>query len=153
MPRTGHPIEAHASFRFEVAIGRDGKSFTATFTECVLPSLQVETMDVKEGGQNAFTHKLPMRVNAGTIKLKHGITKDLQMLYWYFRVMEGNIEDATFEITVTLQSTDHQVIAQWHFLNAYPIKWVGPQLKTDNNSVAIEEIELVYHGFQVGQSG
>lgn len=145
--QTGKLVEVHTGFRFMVTID---DVYAAVFTECTLPNLQVETMDVKEGGQNGFTHKLPVRVNVGTVKLKHGITHDIKLLNWYMLVLQGNIKDATRKVSVVLQDSVGEPISTWHFLNAYPIKWVGPQLKAGDNSVAIEEIELAHHGFEVG---
>lgn len=146
MPKTGENVEVHSGFRFMVKIG---EKFSAYFTECTLPNLQVETMDVKEGGQNEFIHKLPVRVNVGTVKLRHGITKDVQLLNWYMMVLEGKIKDATMSVTVTMSDSMGKPIAIWNFVDAYPIKWTGPTLKAGDNAVAIEEIELVHHGFSV----
>jgi phage tail-like protein len=36
---------------------------------------------------------------------------------------------------------------RWSFQNAYPVKWVGPELKADGSAVAIETIELAHNGF------
>lgn len=144
---TGKPVEAHSGFRFEVKID---DVYSAIFSECTLPSLQVETVDVKEGGQNTFTHKLPVRVNVGTVKLKHGLTKDIQLLNWYMLVLQGKITEATRQVTVIMNDTLGQPVSIWSFTDAYPIKWTGPTLKTGDNSVAIEELELVHHGFEVG---
>jgi phage tail-like protein len=30
----------------------------------------------------------------------------------------------------------------WNIENAYPAKWTGPQLKADDNTVAVETLEL-----------
>ena len=30
----------------------------------------------------------------------------------------------------------------WNISNAFPIKWTGPQLKTSENSIAIQSLEL-----------
>ncbi len=34
----------------------------------------------------------------------------------------------------------------WTFQKAYPIKWTGPVLKADSNTIAFESIELVHQG-------
>ncbi len=146
MPRTGEPIEIHASFRFTVNI--DGMSYAA-FTECTLPSLQVETQDIKEGGQNEYVHRLPMRIKAGSITLRHGITRDAEMLKWYLQVLNGDIAKATRTVEVIMYGADLKTLATWTFERAYPIKWSGPTLKTDDRALAIEVLELAHHGFSV----
>ena len=117
MPRTGEPVEAHSGFRFNVSIDNE---YIAYFTECTLPNLQVETMDVKEGGQNTFTHKLPVRVNVGTVKLRHGMTSDAQLLQWYMLSLQGKIKEATRSVTVTMCDTEGKPVVSWSFVNAYP---------------------------------
>lgn len=138
---------SHSSFRFSVAV--DGVNYAA-FTEFTLPTLQVETQDIKEGGQNAFAHKLPVRVTAGSATLKHGIATDFTLLNWYLDVLKGDIASATRQVTVVMYNESTVPLMTWAFRNAYPIKWSGPSFKTDNNSVAIEEIEFVHHGFDIG---
>lgn len=137
---------SHGSFRFSVAV--DGINYAA-FTEFTLPSLQVETLDIKEGGQNAFAHKLPVRVTAGSATLKHGVATDFSLLNWYLDVLKGDIASATRQVTVVMYSEAHLPLMTWAFRNAYPVKWGGPSFKTDNNSVSIEEIEFVHHGFDI----
>jgi len=141
--------EPHASFRFAVMVD---DIHHATFTECKLPDLQVETEEIKEGGQNTFSHKLPVRVNAGSVSLRHGITRSGDLLKWYFQVLSGDIENATRQVTVVVYDVTGTPLATWSFRNAYPVKWSGPTLKTDDNSVAIEELEFVHHGFTVDLS-
>ena len=64
MPPTGQRLEAHPTFRYMVKI--DGIEH-AVFAECRLPSFQVETLEIREGGQNNYTHQLPVRVKGGSI--------------------------------------------------------------------------------------
>jgi len=135
-----------SGFRFTVAI--DGVNYAA-FTEFRLPSLNVQTLDIQEGGQNTYVHKLPVRVNVGPATLRHGITRDLTLLKWYLQVLKGDLENAYRQVTVVMYDVTRQPVATWTFRNACPVKWSGPTLKSDDNGVAIEEIEFVHHGFEV----
>lgn len=139
-------LYSHSSFRFSVAV--DGINYAA-FTEFTLPSLQVETQDIKEGGQNSFAHKLPIRVTAGTATLKHGIATDFTLLNWYMDVLKGDIAAATRQVTVVMYNELTVPMMTWAFRKAYPVKWGGPSFKSDSNGVAIEEIEFVHHGFDI----
>lgn len=141
-------FDFHGNYRFKVYV--DGV-FSAVFTECTLPGLTVETTEIKEGGQNEYTHKLPQRVKVGNVRLKHGFTRDMELLNWYMQVLNGDVERASRQLVVQLYNTVGDPIAEWSFINAYPVKWSGPSLKADDRAVAIEEIELVHHGFEVRQ--
>lgn len=142
----GAILDVNLGFRFTVSI--DGVNYAA-FTECQLPSLSLETDEVKEGGQNAYSHKLAKRVNAGTVTLRHGISKNRELLNWYLQIMQGNVETASRDISIIVINGSHQVIMTFTFRNAIPVKWSGPSLKAGDGAVALEELELAYHGFEV----
>lgn len=143
----GNPFETHDSFRFSIVI--DGIHY-ATFDEFSMPSFQVETMDIKEGGQNAYVHKLPVRVSVGTATLRHGITHDMKLLNWYMDVLKGDVKSSQRYVMVIMYDLNHTPIVSWGFRNAYPVKWSGPRFKSDNHEIAVEEIEFVHQGFEVG---
>ncbi|MCI0398140.1 MAG: phage tail protein [Chloroflexi bacterium] len=128
--------EVHSAFRFVVKI--DGVS-QAVFTECTLPNVEWEVEEVKEGGLNSFTHQLPGRRKAAKVTLKNGIgTGDL--LEWYKKVMNQEYERRP--VTITLLDVAHERVMDWNIQDAYPVKWTGPQLKTDTSAVAVETLEL-----------
>ncbi len=137
---------AFNGFRFMVMI--EG-IYNLVFTEFRLPSLQVDVEKIQEGGQNAYIHQLPVRVNVGTVTLRHGLTRDMSLLNWYLDVMKGDLEKAYRQVTVVLVDSTTIPVVIWNFRNAYPVKWSGPSLKSDSSEIAIEEIEFVYHGFEV----
>lgn len=146
MPRQIGTYEVNTAFRFTVRI--DNQDYAA-FTQCTLPTLQVETLDIKEGGQNRYIHRLPVRVNAGTVKLIRGITKQSLLYEWYLQVEDQTMTQARKDVEVVMYDIAHNEFAAWAFYQAYPIKWVGPTLKTDAQAFAFEEIELVHAGFEV----
>jgi phage tail-like protein len=147
MPSVGQLLEVNLAYRFTVVI--DSISYAA-FTECTLPSLQVETFEIKEGGQNTFVHKLPVRVNAGTVSFKHGITRTGELLRWYMQVLNGDMASATRDVSVVVYDEMRAPLFVFSFRRAYPIKWSGPSLRAGDSAVAIEELELAHHGFEVG---
>lgn len=137
-------VQPEATFRFRVKV--DGLYFAA-FTEFQMPDLQMETQDLKEGGQNTFIHKLPVRMKVGPAILRQGITVDLALMQWYMMVVNGDIQNAIKPVTVDLMNTKGEPWITFHFADAYPIKWKGPKLNTADNSVAVEELHFVHHGF------
>ncbi len=143
-------VEVQAGFRFVVTVD---DIHLATFTEFVMPNLQVETLSIKEGGQNSYAHTLPVRVTTGNATLRRGFASDMRLLGWYLDVLKGDIAKATRQVTVTMLNTKREPIFTWNFRDAYPIKWTGPALKADQSAVAVEAIEFVYHEFVVSQGG
>lgn len=149
MARTGDPVEAHPSFRYTVQIDKINH---AAFTECTLPSLQVETQDLNEGGQNEYVHKLPVRVKPGTVRLRQGITTDAELLRWYLQVLNGEFQAAIRTVQITIHDSKLSPVAVFTFKRAYPVKYTGPSLKAGDQALAIEELELAYHEFEATQS-
>jgi phage tail-like protein len=128
---------ATASFRFVVAI--DG-SPTAAFTHCTLPTIAWDTEQVKEGGLNTYVHQLPGQRQHTTVTLKNGIGIASDLMNWYIMTMSERIRRR--RVTITLLNRHHAPIMVWHIENAYPIKWTGPQLESDQNTIAIQTLEL-----------
>ena len=138
--------EFHAAFRFAVQI--DGAT-QAVFTECTLPTLEVEVHQQMEGGLNDAVHQLPGRVKSGKITLKRGITTSSDMLKWYMNISQGKISDNQSKISVVMYDSLSESVMRWNFEGAFPSKWTGPSFTAGSNQVAIETLELSYQSIDV----
>lgn len=127
---------AHPSFRFRVEIAGITQ---AVFNECTLPTVEWDTKEVKEGGLNTYVHQLPGQRKVGKLTLKSGLGL-VSLLDWYKKFMNQQWERKT--VTVILLDVAHQEVMRWNITGAYPISWKSPTFKSDDNSVAIEELVL-----------
>lgn len=127
----------HVGFRYIIEIDNNR---LAAFTECTLPTIEWEMEEIKEGGLNTYTHQLPGRRKSSRLTLKHGIGKS-KLLDWYKETIGEKFQPK--DITVTLLDVTGQGVATWDIKHAFPVKWTGPQLKSDSNSVAIQSLEFV----------
>ena len=76
--------------------------------------------------------------------LKHGLT-DIETLWsWHQDVVAGTIERKNG--TIYLLDRQGLPAMWWDFLEAYPVKWTGPDLRAESNTVAVESVELVHRG-------
>ncbi len=139
-------VEMHGAFSFVVQI--DGID-NANFSECTLPTLEVEIEEEKEGGFNDGTHLLPRRVRRGTMTLKRGITTDSALLRWYLDVLQGQLSNALRQVSVIMLDAEQHPVLRWDFKGAFPQKWTGPSLNTANSALAIESLELAYESLTV----
>ena len=145
---TGSRPEVHASFRFTVEFNGAAQGY---FTECTLPTLEVEVEEQKEGGYNTGTHLLPGRVKRGTVTLKHGLTSSSELLRWYMKVLEGK-SDVKFDrkkVSIIHHDCLGKPVMRWDFENAFPIKWSGPALDSSASRIAIETLELAFQWVMV----
>lgn len=127
------------SFRFVI---NDSNDTLGVFTECTLPTIEWEMEEVKEGGRNDFVHMLPGRRKSARLTLKNGVGKS-GLMDWFWMMLEGKIDRRT--ITVKLLNAydkEKAPVLSLTMHRAYPVKWSGPQLKSDDNSIAIQSIEF-----------
>ena len=115
------------------------------FTEVTGFQIETEVEDYREGGLNEYVHKLagPTRYPSNLI-LKRGLT-DIESLWsWHQDVANGVIERKNGSIFLL----DQRLLPAmwWNFAEAYPVKWDGPELRADSNTVAVESVELVHKG-------
>jgi phage tail-like protein len=133
----------NATFRFVVEI--DGVRHGA-FTECSLPTVEWEVEEIKEGGLNSFVHQLPGRRKGARLTLKNGVGTS-ELLQWYLDTMDESFDRRA--VTVTLLDVRRETVMTWSMLDAFPVKWAGPQLKADENGVAIQTLEFAFGDMMV----
>jgi len=126
-----------AAFRFVVAI--DNVPIGA-FTECTLPVLEWEVEEVKEGGLNTYIHQLPGRRKSAKLTLKNGVGVTRYLILWFTQNLQESFKRR--RVTITLLNPLLVPMMVLNIEQAYPVKWTGPQLKTDDNTIAIQTIEL-----------
>jgi phage tail-like protein len=130
--------------RFYLEIEGESK---AVFTE--LSGFQIETdvFEYREGGRNDTPHRLPGPSRMGNLTLKCGMVLDTREFFsWYLNVVHGSVK--RHNITVVVYNNGGEVMARWHFLDAYPVRWIGPTLSADSSSAAVETLELAHAGMQ-----
>ena len=120
-----------------------------TFRQCSGIGVEVETMDYQEGGNNEFVHKLPTRLKFKNVVLKRGITHQSALLDWFNQTRQMGVMAKRGNVTVSLVSPKGQPIRTWSFVEAYPVKWEGPELDASTNQIANESLEIAHSGMQV----
>ncbi len=153
--RTGETLGLFPTFKFHVEIG----SITeAAFVECSGLDVSCEPFEYREGGENGFVHKFPGRTKYSNVTLKRGFLLSNEIFDWY-RKMEDALhqgskfsDDVFREVTIRLYTSQEVTTElQWNLTRAFPVKWVGPTLKTDEAAVAVETLEFAHHGITFGK--
>lgn len=132
-------------FQFRVEIDGFGGEDNY-FQEVTGLSTEVTTEELKEGGRNNFTFKLPTGVKYGNLVLKRGMFKKSELIKWVRNAVE-NFEFEVRDVKITLLNENNQPLSSWNFRKAYPIKWSISDFKAQENGLVIESLELAYHSF------
>lgn len=138
------PSDPYCAYNFLVEIDGDG-FIVGGFSEVSGIKVETEIETIREGGANNIEYKFPKGTKYSDLTLKHGITDSDTLWNWYRDVTNGIVRRRS--ITIFLLDQFDNANLQWGFSDAYPIKWEGPAFNASSNTIAIETLVLVYHGF------
>lgn len=109
-------------------------------------SVEYDAESFKEGGENRFEHKLPVRTKYPDLSLKRGMLTDSGVINWCLDAFQKR-SFAPAHIIVTLLNEQHQPLKTWHVYNAWPKKWSVSDLNAQENSIVVETLDLSYSYF------
>lgn len=110
-------------------------------------SAEIETEEIREGGQNIYMQRLPNRVVYENLILERGMVIG-SLLNEEFNVAMTYLRFAPSAVLVILLNENNNPISAWLFNHAYPVKWTISDLDANENGVVIETMELAYTRFQ-----
>ncbi|HPF10741.1 MAG TPA: phage tail protein [Flavobacteriaceae bacterium] len=135
------------SFHFKVEFsGISSQESDVQFQSVSGLSVDIETEEFAEGGENRFKHKFPVRTKFPNLVLKRGMVTDSKLIDWCRDAIEG-FQFQPIDLTVKLLNEEHEPLITWNVVHAYPVKWNVSDLNAEENKIAIETIELAYNYF------
>jgi len=157
MRRITDPV---GNFRFILELGFLP---VAGFSECTGLQLETKVYEYKEGGRNSSSLKFPDTGSVGNITLKRGLSigpSAYVLFIWHQDVMSGTFnnpnkrkadpdDDIDKKCAIILMDEFGLPVKRWTLFRAFPVKWVGPELKATANEVAIESLELACEGIEL----
>jgi len=111
-------------------------------------SVEYDMEDCKEGGENRFTHKLPVRTRYADLVLKRGMLTDSEVLEWFLKAFRDR-ELKPADVNIILMNEKSEPLRTWKVAHAIPKKWLVSDLNANENSVIIETLELSYRYFTI----
>ncbi|MFW0737791.1 MULTISPECIES: phage tail protein [unclassified Flavobacterium] len=142
------PVGFHFLVEFE---GLGSKEKDHQFQSVSGLSVDIETEEIAEGGENRFKHKLPVKTKYPNLTLKRGILIDSVVINW----CKDAIENFTFKpvnLTVKLLNEKHQPLISWNVVHAYPVKWSVEDFNAQESKLVVETFELTYNYFTLIKS-
>ncbi len=113
-------------------------------------SKELGVEEIESTGENRFKYRLPTLTTSGNLVLKRGITpKDSQLIKWCIDTLDNGLTNSieTKDISVNLLNSEGEVLMKWMFYKAYPVKYAVADLRSQDNEVLIETLELAYTYF------
>jgi len=137
------------SFRFSVRFAAVERDLDSSFSEVTGLESERAVFEIREGGENRFTHRVPDRVKFENLVLKRGVVVGSGLVKWLKTFMEGD-NARPFEtkaLTVAMLDADGDPLMSWNVVRAWPCKWRLSGLGADKNELAFETLELAYSYF------
>ncbi len=111
-------------------------------------SVEYDTEEFKEGGENRFTHKLPVRTKYADLVLKRGMLTDSDLTKWLLNAFRDR-EFSPCDLNVILMNEKSEPLRTWKVAHAVPKKWLISDLNAGENAIVVETMELTYQYFTI----
>ncbi len=126
-----------------------GGVLAAGFSEITGMNGEVQVVEYREGRDpNSNTRKLAGLSKYGNVTLKKGVVVDQDFFKWFKTGVDGDI--LRLDISILLLDEQRQEKVHYNLTNAWPVKFMAPDLKAAANEVAINSLELAHEGLRIG---
>jgi phage tail-like protein len=134
-------------FKVQFDFDTDGNSIDVSFQSVTGLDSTLETETLREGGENRFTHVLPVRRKFGPLVLKRGLLKpgDSNLTQALKSAFENDVFTPFKLVTIHLLDESHQSLMHWEINNVWPLSWKIADLNAMEGAVLIETMELNYN--------
>ncbi len=131
------------SFTYELTIG-DMPAVLFQSVYCIgSEHAVIEHSHVNQQGAMNI-QKIPGQLFRHNIVLQRGISGSLEMWKWRRQIVDGRVDDARTNCSISAFNVDGNEVARWIIINAWPSAIDAPLSESQNHMV--EEITLVHEG-------
>lgn len=135
----------HFSVAFELF---PQQSIDAQFLSVSGLKATIEMETYKEGGQNRFTHHLPLGTSYQELVLRRGLTSDVSALSsWCVNTIE-NFNFKPVNLTISLLNEKGSPLKTWYVVQAIPASIEFADFNSEENKIVIEIFTLKYKFFK-----
>jgi len=119
------------------------------FTEVSGLDVTHDVIEYRDGASPEYSKiKMPGMRKFSNITLKRGTFRsDNEFFKWLSTTALNTVERR--DLVISLLNEVHEPVVVWKVRNAFPISVKSTDLKSDDNGVAIETLELAHEGLEV----
>lgn len=154
MAESGKRLEPIISTGFSLKLGGNAEA-VATIKE--VDGIELET-DVREliqagadGKQVWIKSQGAMNRKMGKLTIKYAAFKGDPIMKWRKMVIEGKMEDARQNITLTAHTVDDKNTMTWDFDNCWPSKWSLSSFNATSNDPVIVTVVIEHEGMKLNK--
>lgn len=140
------PLDPAPTYRYFVEVENE---LAGSFIECSGIAARREILEIREGGLNTHTHKLPGRITYGTLTLKKGVMYSSDMWTWF---NTGSVDFAVKRTSMTIVHYSAYLFApaRWYnVVDVYPVSWNVTDFNADASSYSVDSLEVAFSTIQV----
>jgi phage tail-like protein len=129
--------EPPAAFRFRVELGGEVAGW---FSEIGAIAIERAATALSQGGVNDHQEWLPGGLKRSSVTLRRGIASEALWQWFSKGTYDGQVERR--DVSIILLDGAGAVARRWELPGALPRRWGGVQLRSDDSTMVIEELEL-----------
>jgi phage tail-like protein len=114
------------------------------WTEVALGGMSLAIEPRKEGGTSGIVRQLRGQIQYDTITMSRVMTDGASMMAW-FRGQARETRRMHGEIVVYASSG--QPLQRWSFIEAVPLRWTIPTMRSGDLAAVVETLEIAHQGF------
>jgi phage tail-like protein len=133
-------------FYFKVEFGISSNAHDNRFQSVSGLSVEYDYENFREGGENRFEHKLPVRTKYADLVLKRGMVTGSEVIDWFNRAFRDREFEPT-DINVILMNEKGEPLRSWKIAQAIPKKWLVSDFSSTENAIVVETMEITYRYF------
>lgn len=133
-------------YKVEFSISQDRND--ARFQTVSGLSVEYDYENYKEGGENRFEHKLPVRTKYADLILKRGLLQNSVLIQWFLTAFRDRIF-LPADLVIILLNEKGEPLKSWKVTRAIPKKWSVSDFNAMDSAIVVETLELTYQYFTV----
>ncbi len=125
-------------------------SFAGIFKGLTGLEVNFDVLEYREGGNNDFVHRLPGRITYPNLVLSWGMVNDQTLLKWFMLTQtQAQLQEITLTLATTKGNSQNDG-RTFTFVDAFPVRWSGPQLMSDTVDPRTwhETLEIAHSGLK-----
>lgn len=148
---------AGSEFGFDTSFLKDGLEQSDSFQGVSGLGATMSTNNVKSGGFNNISYKLPTKIDYENLTLKRGmLRKSSPLTKWCYNFLSQDsflytVKRKTINVFLMHETDPDNILMSWSFFDCFPISVKMDEFDAQQGKIAVQTLELSYSHFKFSQ--